>query len=130
MATILIVDDSELARSDLRRVIEDAGYGIVEASDGKVALQVLETTSVDLIIADVNMPELDGLNMARHIRASEHTAGDGHRIPIIMLTTEGRSAQVSEGRDIGIDGWIVKPCKPKQLLQGIERLVKRSTKAS
>ena len=113
---ILVVDDSETVRQVLQLTLVNAGFDVVEAEDGLVALDRLACNSVDMIITDLNMPNMDGLDLIKEVRE------DGaHRFtPIVMLTTESAKNKKQAGREAGASGWIVKPFKPEQLLKVVK----------
>jgi two-component system chemotaxis response regulator CheY len=92
--------------------LEDAGYNVVVATDGKEALTMLGSEKIDMLVTDLNMPNLDGIGLIKEVRKLP-----GHRfIPIIMLTTESQEDKKREGKTAGASGWVVKPFKPEQLL--------------
>ena len=115
---ILTVDDSASVRQMVRFTLADAGYTVIEAVDGKDALAKL-TTPVNLVITDLNMPNLDGIGLIRSLRALPAYKG----IPIIMLTTESQDARKQEGKAAGATGWIVKPFATQQLLAVVKRVL-------
>ncbi len=116
---ILIVDDSASVRQVQRHVLSGAGYEVVEATDGKDALAQLGKETVNLILTDLNMPNLDGLGLIRAVR------GDAtHRLtPVVIITTESQEAKKVEARSAGATGWIVKPFTPEQLIGVVKRVV-------
>ncbi len=118
--TILIVDDSSSLRTVVKMALARAGYDVVEASDGKEGLAVLEKTGkVNLIVSDVNMPNMDGITFVTHVKKHPR-----HKFtPVIMLTTEGQDAKKQEGRAAGAKAWIVKPFNPPQLLDAVSKLI-------
>jgi len=116
MGTIraLIVDDSSVMRKIVERTLRQAGIGlsqVLEASDGAEALAALENNKVDLILCDINMPVMDGLEFVKHLRDMKNAAG----IPVIMITTEGSEAHVVEALSAGARGYIRKPFTPDQV---------------
>lgn len=114
-STILIVDDSRTMRSMVRGALEADHHQVIEATDGVTALAALETASADMVITDVNMPEMDGLKLVRALRESRR-----HRFtPILVLTTEGGAEMKQRGREAGATGWLVKPFNPDQLRQTV-----------
>ena len=118
MKRIMTVDDSATIRQVVALVLRDAGYEVIAAVDGRDALERLAGTAVDMIITDLNMPNLDGVGLIREVRKNP-----AHRfVPIIMLTTESHDSKKQEGKAAGASGWIVKPFKPEQLL-GVVRMV-------
>ncbi|MBF0501732.1 MAG: response regulator [Candidatus Riflebacteria bacterium] len=116
---ILIVDDSPSIRQMVGNTLREAGYEVVEAADGKEALNKLRTDPVDAAITDINMPDLNGIDLIREIRNFP-----GLRfIPIIVLTTEFSNEKKLEGKNAGATGWIVKPFKSEQLLTVIRKVL-------
>jgi len=119
MRTILTVDDSPSVRQMVRATLESAGYGVVEASDGREALDFARTRNVDLVISDVNMPRMDGITLVSELRALP-----GYRLtPLLLLTTESGQDKKLAGKRAGATGWIVKPFNPSQLLSTLGRLI-------
>ncbi|MEK8026074.1 MAG: hypothetical protein RLY78_138 [Pseudomonadota bacterium] len=116
--TILVVDDSGSFRTVVKLALQKAGYGVVEACDGKDAIGKLGGQKVNLIVCDVNMPNMDGLSFLRHVKDSP-----AHRFtPVIMLTTESQEAKKAEGKAAGARAWITKPFQPSQLVDAVNRL--------
>ena len=116
---IMTADDSASIRQMVSFTLRQAGYEIIEAVDGKDALEKLAGTRIDMLIADLNMPNLDGIGLLKEVRRSPE-----HRfVPVIMLTTESHEAKKNEGRAAGASGWIVKPFKPDQLLAVIKKVI-------
>lgn len=118
--TIMAVDDSASIRQMVNFTLKDAGYDVIEAMDGKDALNKLNGTSIHMLISDVNMPNMDGIELVRQLRAIP----DYRFIPIIMLTTESQDAKKQEGKQVGATGWIVKPFKPEQLTAVVKKVLK------
>ncbi len=116
--TILTVDDSATVRQMVKFTLSDAGYVVIEAVDGKDALAKL-AGPVNLVITDLNMPNLDGIGLIRSVRANPAWKG----IPIIMLTTESHQARKQEGKAAGATGWIVKPFTTQQLLAVVKKVL-------
>jgi len=116
---IMTVDDSATVRQMLSFTLQDAGYEVVEAVDGQDAMQKLSNGAVEMLITDLNMPKMDGIELIRNVRKSP-----GSRfIPIIMLTTESQETKKQEGKAAGASGWIVKPFKPEQLLAVVKMVL-------
>ncbi|MEO8025738.1 MAG: response regulator [Bryobacteraceae bacterium] len=119
---ILIVDDSAAIRKILQRVLmqADVAVGTVyEASDGAEAIEKLKTASVGLILSDINMPNMDGIEMLSRIRAQEI-----HRnTPIIMISTEGSQAKVLQALELGASGYVRKPFTAEQIKEKLTGLV-------
>lgn len=116
---IMTVDDSASIRQMVSFTLKGAGYEAVEAVDGKDALAKLNETTVHMVIADLNMPNLDGIGLIREVRANPSYKF----IPIVMLTTESQDSKKQEGKQAGATGWIVKPFKPEQLLAVIKKVI-------
>lgn len=116
--TIMLVDDSASMRQVLGTALKRAGYAVIEECDGVDALAKLNGQKVHLIISDVNMPNMDGISFLRQVK--QHPL---YRFtPIIMLTTESGEAKKREGQACGARAWVVKPFKPEQLLDAVQKL--------
>ncbi len=119
---ILIVDDSETVRQVLQLSLGNAGFDVVEAEDGLDALNKLAGAQIDMLITDLNMPNMDGLELIKKVREER-----AHRFtPIVMLTTESSEEKKLAGRAAGASGWIVKPFKPEQLLKVVKMVLGES----
>ena len=116
---IMTADDSASVRQMVSFTLKQGGYDVVEAVDGKDALQKLGTTKVDMLITDLNMPNLDGIGLIKGARALANC----RFIPIIMLTTESQDSRKQEGKAAGATGWIVKPFKPEQLMAVVKKVL-------
>ena len=116
---IMTVDDSASVRQMVSFTLKGAGYDVVEAIDGSDALEKLKKIPVHMILADLNMPNLDGVSLIKEIRGMSSYKG----IPIVMLTTETQESKKQEGRSAGATGWIVKPFKPDQLLNVVKKVL-------
>ncbi|WP_035692138.1 response regulator [Azospirillum halopraeferens] len=115
---VLTVDDSRTMRDMVAFTLKNAGYDVLEAGDGQQALSVVAANKVDLVIADLNMPIMDGLTLIRRLRAAP-----AHRtLPILMLTTESDEKKKAEGRAAGATGWIVKPFNPDKLISVVQKV--------
>ncbi|PKP22603.1 MAG: two-component system response regulator [Bacteroidetes bacterium HGW-Bacteroidetes-21] len=116
---ILIIDDSESIRELVALTLESAGFFVKKAIDGKDALSYLINNDTQLIITDLHMPNLDGIQLIGEIRKIEqHTT-----TPILLLTTELSAIKKEEARMAGATGWIVKPFNQQKLLEIIKRLI-------
>ena len=118
--TVLIVDDSASMRQLIAFTIKDAGYDVLLAENGRDALEKMSGVKIDMVITDLNMPEMDGITFIRELRGK----ADYQFVPIIMLTTEAQEAKKQEGRAAGASGWIVKPFSPSQLMDVVKKFVK------
>ncbi|HCH25235.1 MAG TPA: response regulator [Oceanospirillaceae bacterium] len=119
MTKILAVDDSASMRQMVVFTLQSAGYEVVEASDGLLALDAAKSGSFDLVLSDVNMPNMDGIALVRELRqldAYKYT-------PILMLTTETAGDKKMAGKSAGATGWVVKPFNPDKLLATIKKVI-------
>ncbi|TCM00507.1 two-component system chemotaxis response regulator CheY [Sphingomonas sp. PP-CC-3G-468] len=117
--TIMIVDDSPSMRMLLKAALGDLGYAVIAAEDGCVALDELSRIEPDLIITDINMPNLDGFGLIERLRTMPSHAGR----PILVLTTESSDEKKARARSAGATGWIVKPFDPAKLASAIRRVL-------
>ncbi|MCB1774122.1 MAG: response regulator [Gammaproteobacteria bacterium] len=118
-ASILAVDDSASMRQMVSFTLKGAGYDVVEAADGVEALNIAKTRSVNLVITDVNMPNMDGISLIRELRALPTYKFT----PLLMLTTESSADKKQQGKAAGATGWIVKPFNPEQLLNTVKKVL-------
>ncbi|MEA2738560.1 MAG: two-component system, chemotaxis family, chemotaxis protein CheY [Acetobacteraceae bacterium] len=115
---ILTVDDSKTMRQMVSSTLRKAGFDVNEAEDGKKALTVLSAGRFDLIITDLNMPNMDGISLIKTVRANPQ-----HRdVPILILTTESDGAKKADGKAAGATGWLVKPFSPEKLIELVHRV--------
>jgi two-component system chemotaxis response regulator CheY len=120
-STILIADDSCTIRKMVRDALEADRHQVVEATDGRAALATAGTIDADLVITDVNMPEMDGLSLVRELRGLA-----AYRFtPILVLTTEDGEAMKQRGREAGASGWLVKPFDADRLRQTVSYVLAR-----
>jgi len=119
MPSVLAVDDSASMRDLVRFVLERAGYKVVHASDGVEALEVARKETVDLVLTDVNMPRMDGIELIRNLR----TLPAYKFVPMLVLTTESGTDRKMEGKAAGATGWIVKPFDPPKLLATVAKVL-------
>jgi two-component system chemotaxis response regulator CheY len=125
MAEILVVDDSRSIRELTRQVLGSAGHEVVEAENGAVGFECAQARSFDLILTDLNMPVLNGLDMTRQIRSLRN-----HRkTPLLLVTTESQLSRKEEAKAAGATGWIVKPIPPQRLLQVVETVLQTAVGA-
>ncbi len=114
----LIVDDSSVMRKIVERSVRQAGIDLAEvreAANGAEALGALEDSSVDLILCDINMPVMDGIEFLRQLQTLEHAKG----VPVVMITTEGSESHVVQALSIGARGYIRKPFTPEQVKEHV-----------
>ena len=119
--TIMVVDDSFTLRQVLSMNLKKAGYEVVEAEDGRDALNKLSGARVDMIICDVSMPNMDGITFLKELKERPEYA----YVPKIMLTTESQQDKKMEGKEAGAKAWIVKPFSSSQMLEAINQVLKR-----
>lgn len=120
MHSILAVDDSPSMRKMVSFTLTGAGYNVVEAVDGMDALEKAEAQHVDLILADQNMPRLDGIGLTKRLR--EHPRFKN--TPILILTTESSDQMKQAGKAAGATGWLVKPFDPNRLIEVIQKVIR------
>jgi two-component system chemotaxis response regulator CheY len=118
--TFLVVDDSAAIRQLVSLSVTGAGYEVLIAQNGNEALQKLSQSRPDMVITDLNMPDMDGIELIRKIRSMP----DYKFIPILMLTTEAQEEKMREGKQAGASGWIVKPFSSGQLLDVLKKFIK------
>lgn len=116
---IMTADDSASIRQMVSFTLKQAGYEVVEAVDGADAYEKMLKTPIHMLVTDLNMPQMDGIELIRKIRKESRYKF----MPIIMLTTESQAAKKQEGKAAGATGWIVKPFKPEQLLAVIKKVL-------
>ena len=117
--TILVVDDSLSIRQVVNMALTEAGYSVIEACDGRDALAKCNGQKINLIVTDVNMPNMDGISFVTELKklpAYKFT-------PVIMLTTEGSDKVKMAGKAVGAKAWMVKPFQAPQMLAAVEKLV-------
>jgi two-component system chemotaxis response regulator CheY len=114
----LAVDDSKTMRDMVSFTLKGAGFEVIEAEDGKDAIAKLGNSKVDVVITDLNMPNMNGFELIRNLRAQESYKFT----PILMLTTEGDDSKKLEGKSAGATGWIIKPFNPEKLIQVINKV--------
>ena len=119
MASILLVDDSTSMREMVSFTLREAGHDVSEAEDGVEALEFAKKTPVNLVITDVNMPNMDGITLTGELR----TLDDYKFVPILILTTETGTAKKEQGKVAGATGWIEKPFDPDHLLATVNRVL-------
>ena len=118
----LIVDDSSVMRKIIERSLRQAGVNlsvVYEAGSGTDALELLKTKDVDLILSDINMPSMDGLEFLRQIRAQNLAVG----VPVVMITTESSEEHVKQAIQAGARGYIRKPFTAEQVKERVLPLV-------
>ncbi len=118
---ILVVDDSMLIRQVVKKVVRQAGLDVgtfIEAANGQEALDILLKTPVDLVLSDINMPGMDGIEMLMRLRQIERL----ETLPVIMVTTEGSEERINEAMELGASGYVLKPFTPERLVEQLAPL--------
>ncbi len=123
---ILVVEDEKEISELLQYNLEKEGYQVVQAYDGQTALKKAEQENPHLIVLDLMLPEIDGLELCRYLKQAEKT----RRIPIIMLTAKSEEADVIVGLKLGADDYVTKPFSPKILLERIKTVLRRIAEKS
>jgi len=116
---VLLADDSEMVRNFHSYVLKNAGYKIVSAIDGADALEKLLMNNIDLVATDINMPNMDGYELVKRIRAM----AEYEDMPIIIVSTESESQDKQKGYDAGANVYIIKPTSPDQLVESVNLLI-------
>jgi len=117
--TVLLIDDSASVRLEARRALEPTGFTILEACDGLEGLERLEKSDVALIVCDVNMPRMGGLEFLEALVLKDK------KPPVLMLTTEAHPQMLQRAKASGAKGWIVKPFKPELLVAAAKKITKK-----
>jgi two-component system chemotaxis response regulator CheY len=116
--TVIAIDDSMSIRETVRMTLQPAGYSVLTAEDGARGLALCEKHKADVVVTDLNMPNLDGIALISRLRAL-----DGYRFsPILMLTTESQDEKKLAGKRAGATGWIIKPFDPAKLVAVVQRV--------
>ena len=119
MATIMTVDDTATMRQMVSFTLHSVGHEVLQASDGQEALVLAKSKQFDLVIADVNMPNMDGITLVKSLRALP----EYKFTPILLLTTECQDSKRQEGKSAGATGWRVKPFNPEQLIDVVRKVL-------
>ncbi len=119
MAKVLAADDSQSIRQMVELTLEDEDHEVITVEDGKIALDRAKSEEFDMVITDINMPNMDGFELTRQLRALPNY----QLTPIICLTTESGDAQRAKGKEAGATGWIVKPFSADKLIQIVDRVI-------
>ncbi|GAA0445580.1 MAG: response regulator transcription factor [Bacillota bacterium] len=122
-AKVLIVDDEERIRRLLRMYMERDGFTVEEAENGTDALELALNNDYDVILLDIMMPEMDGIEVCQELRKEKDT-------PVIMLTAKGEEANRVQGFEIGVDDYIVKPFSPREVVLRVKAILRRVTSSS
>ncbi|HBJ38908.1 MAG TPA: two-component system response regulator [Planctomycetaceae bacterium] len=118
--TALVVDDSVSIRQMVTFTLQSAGFTTIEGANGVEALAATADKTVDLVVTDLNMPQMDGITLVKELRKRPTFKFT----PILLLTTESQDSKKQEGKAAGATGWMVKPFQPDQLLSVVSKVVK------
>ena len=118
--TVITVDDSMSIRETVKMVLGSAGYEVLSAEDGAAGLRLCEQRKADLVVTDLNMPNMDGITLIARLRALPQYKFT----PLIMLTTESQDSKKQAGKAAGATGWLVKPFDPAKLVSVIQQVVR------
>lgn len=119
MALILTVDDSKVIRDLVAAVLIENGHEVVTANDGIEGLEASRNQQFDMILSDINMPNMTGISMVSKVRRLE-----GYEyVPIVMLTTESSDFKKSKAKNMGATGWLQKPFDPERLMKAVNKLI-------
>jgi len=116
--TILVVDDGDYVQELLQRMLEEAGYGVVTAANGREALDKMSQTNVSLVLLDIMMPDLDGFQTLKLIRQQ-------YEVPVIMLTAKREVTTLCDTLALGADDYVVKPFNTQEFLARIQAKLRR-----
>jgi DNA-binding response OmpR family regulator len=119
MATVLVVDDEPIVRDVIVRYLRRDGFETLEAGDGNLARELIETADLNLVVLDVMLPGVDGLELCRWIRGRS-------ALPVIMLTARGEEADRIVGLELGADDYVTKPFSPRELAARVRSVLRRS----
>lgn len=117
--TVLIVDDSESIREVVSFTLENEGFTVLTGVDGKDATKFLDGQKIDLIITDLHMPVMNGIEFIKVVRSSAAYK----MVPILFLTTESQIEKKMEAKDAGATGWIIKPFVPAKLIAATNKVI-------
>jgi len=123
--TILTVDDASTMRKMIGLTLKTAGYDVLEAPDGPEALVLLANHQIDLMLYDVNMPKMNGIELLKHTRRNPRFLST----PVLMLTTETQSEIKNQAKAAGATGWITKPFKQNDLVEAVGKVLSLSVAA-
>jgi two-component system chemotaxis response regulator CheY len=118
---ILVVDDDKTTRKLLGLYLKAKGYEIVTAENGLDALEKLGTENINLVVSDMNMPYMDGIELTKNIRADENLKS----LPVIMVTTEADEEEKKKAHEAGVDDYLVKPANAEQISDSVKKILKK-----
>jgi two-component system chemotaxis response regulator CheY len=117
--TILVVDDAAIIRQINTLTLKKQGFDVVEAIHGKDALERIKGKKIDLVVTDINMPEMGGIELIRELRKKD----EFRFVPIIVLSTLAQEDRVKEGKEAGATGWLYKPFNATQLIETVRKFL-------
>jgi two-component system chemotaxis response regulator CheY len=118
---ILVVDDDKTTRKLLSLYLKAKGYEIVTAENGLDALEKLGVENINLVVSDMNMPYMDGIELTKNIRADENLKN----LPVIMVSTEADDEEKKKAHDAGVDDYLVKPANAEQISDSVKKILKK-----
>ncbi len=118
MKRALAVDDSATMRNLVKMALEPEGFSVDTAENGQQALELAKKNAYNIVISDINMPVMNGLEFLKEFRSFNRTT------PVLMLTTETEAAKKEQAKRLGATGWIVKPFRPEDLVKVVKRVVR------
>ena len=116
----MVVDDSASMRQMVAFTLTSAGFEVIQGCDGKDALTKASGKQLNLVVTDLNMPVMDGIELIKQLRSQQNYKF----IPILMLTTESQEEKKTAGRKAGATGWMTKPFNPEQLMSIVSKVVR------
>ncbi len=120
--TVLVVDDDEVMRNALNRILQGEGYNVLQAEDGLELSRILETTQLDLILLDVTLPWVDGLELCRLIKSQP----DLRSVPLVMVSARKSEEDIHNGLKAGADDYVTKPFDVDHILRVINKMLLKS----
>jgi two-component system chemotaxis response regulator CheY len=116
---VLVVDDAAVVRQIVTFMLTNSGYEVIQAVDGNDALTKLHTSNISMIITDLNMPGMDGIEFIKQVRGRS----EFRFMPVVMLTTQSQLSKREEGKSAGASGWICKPFTAAQLIEVVQKFI-------
>ncbi|HMK61506.1 MAG TPA: response regulator [Dissulfurispiraceae bacterium] len=123
---ILVVDDDKTTRKLLSLYLKAKGYEVVTAENGLDAMEKLGTENINLVVTDMNMPYMDGIELTKNLRADENWKA----LPIVMVTTEADEDEKKRAYETGVDDYLVKPANAEQISDSIKKILKKIFKGA
>lgn len=120
--TVLVVDDSSSIRAIIKKIIKVSGFDVAEfldACDGREALSIMAAHQVDLVLTDINMPNMNGLDLIARIKENEHLTS----VPVVVVSTEGSEKKMAEAMALGAVGYVKKPFVPEEIKQTLNKIL-------